>query len=1127
MVSQHSLHRQRSTGVISSLPKGVQRRKPHALDDAQRSPVVWLKFLWKRVILFNLSLAFSTFSSSRAKRRLPLPSLLALLLMFLADVAPGLAQVTTPVPTPQPNNSPAATDLLLQQAALDDAALTEQVEAQLARMTAADRVGQLFVVTFEGDDTSFTGDIARLIFDYRIGGVVLNPRKQNFSNARGVNTAQQVATLVNQLQGLAFGVRLPADQALTLPAAGVWPPPGLVALTSQSGAPPPNLPLLIGVEQWGDGLPYSALRRDFTPLPSEMALGATWNPDLARKVGQIVGRELQAVGVNLLLGPNLDVIDQPRADPVGALSLHAFGGNAYWVGQMGRTYIAGVHEGSGGRVATMARHFPGQGTIDRLPDQEIATVQLSLEELQRTALAPFRSVTRQPSILLSRTGDLYATDGLISSHMRYSALPGRDTPISLGPDLMMVLEQEGFAGWHTGGGVLMSNAIGLPAIRRYYDPTLQEFSPRRVALALFTAGHDLIYLDGLSLDGTWADEMAAMSEVVHFFQERYASDQDFAAQVDAAVRRVLRLKLRLYGPSYTTTPAFAPNNALTPTLPLTETAPLTVTESVSQALITAPQVLVSAEGLSVLTGTVRADALTVVGQVARDSLTVLYPDAQTLPAVLPTAPEVDDRLLIFTDSRLVQECQSCTAEVAVGPDEIANIIIRMYGSEATGQVQTENIVSQTFADLDQLLQQTALPAAPAQATPEITPTLTITTVATVADTTGEIDTGDTLTQTAEIPDKLARLEELIDQSNWLIFAMLDVDPQTAPTSDVVKRFLRQRSEQLRGKTIIVLALNAPNFLDATEISKITAYFGVYGKTRPFLENAVRALFRGYAPIGAPPVSVPGTAYDNLAERLQPAPERAVEVRLYLGENELVIQPDADMPPTVPVGAVLRVRVGPVLDYNGRSVPDGTPVNFNLIYEGEALALSIEPVMTRNGFAMREVPLDRTGTLRIAATVGEASTAAPILVAVHSTMPTTSTVPATLPVTGTTPLASLTTGVQLTPTDGTPSPPAEEPAADEGRLINAVTLTIALFTIVITLSLLLIAQIQILPRQVLVHNMLWATIFGLAAYILYGLGLLPGVTLLQRRLDVLGPAVVVFIAMLLPLLWLQLRTEQLQ
>jgi beta-N-acetylhexosaminidase len=41
---------------------------------------------------------------------------------------------------------------------------------------------------------------------------------------------------------------------------------------------------------------------------------------------------------------------------------------------MGRAYICGVHWGGNGRVAAVAKNFPGHGGSDRLPDREIATV---------------------------------------------------------------------------------------------------------------------------------------------------------------------------------------------------------------------------------------------------------------------------------------------------------------------------------------------------------------------------------------------------------------------------------------------------------------------------------------------------------------------------------------------------------------------------------------------------------------------------------------------------------------------------------------------------------------------------------------------------------------------------------
>jgi hypothetical protein len=87
------------------------------------------------------------------------------------------------------------------------------------------------------------------------------------------------------------------------------------------------------------------------------------------------------------------------------------------------------------------------------------------------------------------------------------------------------------------------------------------------------------------------------------------------------------------------------------------------------------------------------------------------------------------------------------------------------------------------------------------------------------------------------------------------------------------------------------------------------------------------------------------------------------------------------------------------------------------------------------------------------------------------------------------------------------------------------LVVALMTMLATISLLLVVQVRVLPRQTLVHSMLWAVNCGLAAYILYGLGLLPGGGWLQGSLRVWGVGLVVFIAMLLPLVWLQLRTNE--
>jgi Beta-glucosidase-related glycosidases len=167
--------------------------------------------------------------------------------------------------------------------------ITNSSSVPLSRMPPAARVGQLFIVTFPGTDTAETSAIYDLIVNERIGGVLLSPDNGNILNEG--NAPAQVATLTSQLQRLAWDaaqIPLPVSEGKT--------------------ATSPYVPLFIAVRQ-GEriGLPTLPISGT-TPLPSPMAIGATWNPAHAEAVGQIVGKELHALGINLFLGPMLEGI---------------------------------------------------------------------------------------------------------------------------------------------------------------------------------------------------------------------------------------------------------------------------------------------------------------------------------------------------------------------------------------------------------------------------------------------------------------------------------------------------------------------------------------------------------------------------------------------------------------------------------------------------------------------------------------------------------------------------------------------------------------------------------------------------------------------------------------------------
>jgi beta-N-acetylhexosaminidase len=579
----------------------------------------------------------------------------ALFNLLLAPLWPALVGAQTPAPT---QAAPPA----------DDAWLDEM----LAGMTTADRVGQLFLVTFHGNRTDAQSAIARLVQVHRVGGVILSPENENFTN--DPSTSEQVLSVTTALQELAFSNSSPVTVTTTTlvtptnvvtdtetpTATGVLTLPTTITVTELITFPAQGVPLFAAVYQEGNGYPYAALRGDFTELPSNMTVGATWDEGNAESVGWIVGHELEAVGINLLLGPSLDVLNNPRPGQGGDLGVRVFGGDPYWVGRLGQTYIRGVHDGSNGRVATVAKHLPGLGGSDRSLEEEIATVDKSLQDLRLIELPPFFAVTQ---------GDVYTdtTDALMTAHIRYRGFQGNiryvTPPISLhSPGLQEIMAQPELASWRQGGGVLVSDSLGVPAVRRYYSPDLGTFPHRQISLDAFQAGNDLLTLSRFSLTDSWEDEVRNIEDTIRFFQARYESDESFRARVDRSVRRILRLKRRIC-PEFTLEACTSGEDAL---------------DNVG-------------------------NARSIVAPIAQDAVTLLYPSPEELAVRLPRPPRLDENILIFTDAREARDCEVCPPFYLLEPQGLEETILEMYGPEATGQVNATRVTSFTFAQLRDFL----------------------------------------------------------------------------------------------------------------------------------------------------------------------------------------------------------------------------------------------------------------------------------------------------------------------------------------------------------------------------------------------------------------------------------------
>ncbi|MBN1666876.1 MAG: hypothetical protein JW862_07295 [Anaerolineales bacterium] len=807
----------------------------------------------------------------------------------------------------------------------------------LEELTPEERVGQLFLVTFPGTSVGAETRIYELIANYYIGGVILSSNNENFAFEQ--QNSGNIWSLINQLQ---------TDNYLNSETERI-------DVGTGEFFNPSYVPLFIGISQNGDGYPNDEILHGLTPLPSQLAIGATWNPEQARQVGQVLGSELNALGINLLLGPSLDVNETPRPESPGDLGVSTFGGDPFWVGEMSRAYIDGVHQGSGNRVAVVSKHFPGLGSSDRLPENEVATVRKTLEQLKQIELAPFFAVTGNAEST-SET-----TDALLTSHIRYQGLQGNiratTRPVSLDQQaLSLLMDLEPFANWRLAGGVMISDDLNSRAVRSFYDPSGESFNIRRAALDALLAGNDLLYIGSYSEIVAENGEISVVgySEIVdtiQYFVQRYKEDPTFAGRVDNSVLRILTLKYRLYS-FFARDIVFAPGEL--------------------EPLGTANQVTFD---------------------VARTGATLINPSQDELDNVIPDSPQINDRIVFFTDNRPLQLCSTCLVEMDVPTDALEQAVIELYGPNAGGQVQPFFLSSHSFTELEVLL---------------------------------------------DDPNQAETTEGDLRRANWVIFLAQGLDPGYS-TSRALKRLLSERPDLIQGKISIAFSMNAPYYLDATDISKLTAYYGLFSKQEPFIDVAARLLFREIPiPLGALPVSVSGVGYD-LFVFTSPDPEQVIPLYIDI--------PGAGLPEDAPVvenidtleyqlGENLPLRTGVILDYNGNPVPNNTTVQFQININGnEQPAITSSSV---NGIARLSLPINQSGNWQINATSGLAHSN-PIVLEIPQEEQTPTPTPTLTP----TETPTSTPVPTIPAPTATPVPVIEEPEESTGLLDWSLALIVCL------------------------------------------------------------------------------------
>ncbi len=293
------------------------------------------------------------------------------------------------------------------------------VDSVMSAMTLEQMAGQLVLPAVYSDDSAMAlRQVAAYVGDSHIGGVVL-------------------------LKGTPKAARAIAD---TLAALSCAPP--LVAIDAE----------------WG-----LAMRLSDTPLyPRNGRISPEAEDSLLYEYGLEVARECREVGINMVLGPVLDVLpeDDGRKTFIGTRS---FGSDARRVTRLGVSYARGLERGG---VVSVAKHFPGHGAADADSHKALPLVGKSLERLRASDLMPFGE---------------YIGCGLgavMIGHLFVPALEPDTIPVSVSERVLRgVLRQEmGFRGLIVTDAMNMAGAggrTGADAIMAGADIVLAPADTRR------------------------------------------------------------------------------------------------------------------------------------------------------------------------------------------------------------------------------------------------------------------------------------------------------------------------------------------------------------------------------------------------------------------------------------------------------------------------------------------------------------------------------------------------------------------------------------------------------------------------------------------------------------------------
>ncbi|KAL9581080.1 MAG: hypothetical protein Q9212_004114 [Teloschistes hypoglaucus] len=325
-------------------------------------------------------------------------------------------------------------------------------------------MGQMFIMGFDG--TEVTPQIQSLIEKHHLGTILLT--------AKNLKSAEQTAKLVLDLQIIAH----------------------------KAGHP---VPLAIGLDQENGGVNSLFDESYIRQFPSAMGVAATGSTEMAYEIAKATGRELNAVGINWIMGPGLDVLTNVKNQPLGVRSM---GDDPEEVSRFGVAFMKGYKDAG---LATCGKHFPSYGNLEFLGSSlDVPIITDSLEQLSLSALVPFRDAISHGVDGMMVGGCAMSSAGV---NVMHACLSDQVVDSLLRDDL-------GF------DGVVMSECLEMEALS-------QNIGVGGGTIMAVNAGCDLVLCCRL---------FSVQEEAIKYLKLGYQDGAITADRIRQSLKRMLRLK---------------------------------------------------------------------------------------------------------------------------------------------------------------------------------------------------------------------------------------------------------------------------------------------------------------------------------------------------------------------------------------------------------------------------------------------------------------------------------------------------------------------------------------------------------------------------------------------------------